>query len=120
VGLLGKADGRFIGRGGLTRYTIDGDSEVGLASAVLSREWGRGDATEMVEASLGVGCARLRLPEVATWTLPTNRSSQRVMEKLGFRYERDIVFAGLPHRYYRIIAAEWGGHRGRQPEGLLR
>jgi hypothetical protein len=33
----GKADGRFIGRGGLTRDTIDGENEVGLASAVLSR-----------------------------------------------------------------------------------
>jgi ribosomal-protein-alanine N-acetyltransferase len=80
----GKADGRFIGRGGLTRDTIDGESEVGLASAVLSRAWGRGDATEMVEASLGVGFARLRLPAVATWTLPTNRSSSASWRSSAF------------------------------------
>ena len=36
-----------------------------------------------------------------------NLASQRVMEKLGFRYERDFEFAGLVHRFYRLVA-EWG------------
>ena len=29
------------------------------------------------------------------------RASRRVMEKLGFAYERNIVYAGLPHVLYR-------------------
>jgi hypothetical protein len=28
------------------------------------------------------------------------------MEKQGFRYERDIVHAGLPHRFYRVRRTE--------------
>ena len=34
------------------------------------------------------------------------------MEKLGFRYETDIVFAGLPHRLYRLTATDWRMDRG--------
>jgi hypothetical protein len=29
------------------------------------------------------------------------------MAKQGFRYERDIVHAALPHVFYRLTAAEW-------------
>jgi RimJ/RimL family protein N-acetyltransferase len=29
-------------------------------------------------------------------------ASQRVMEKQGFRYERDIIHAGLPHRFINL------------------
>jgi RimJ/RimL family protein N-acetyltransferase len=103
-----KKDGTFIGRGGLTTYQIEGTNLMGLAYAVLSDFWGRGLATEMAEASLQVGFDRLGFTEIFSWTLPINQRSQRVMEKLGFHYERDITFAGLPHRFYRI-AKPWLG-----------
>lgn len=102
-----KTDGRLIGRGGLKWYSIGDRDEVGLAYAVLSRDWGRGYATEMAEASLRVGFERLGFSEIASWTLPINRASQRVIEKVGFRYERDVLFAGLPHRFYRLSASDW-------------
>jgi hypothetical protein len=44
------------------------------------------------------------LADVVCLTLPTNRASQRVMEKAGFGYERDVVHTGLPHVLYRITA----------------
>jgi RimJ/RimL family protein N-acetyltransferase len=31
-----------------------------------------------------------------------NRASRRVMEKLGFEYEREVVHANLPHVLYRL------------------
>ena len=102
-----KTDGHFIGRGGLKIYQIEGKDVIGLAYAVLSDYWNQGFATEMGHASLEVGFGRLGLPEIASWTLPINLASQRVMEKLGFRYERDFEFAGLRHRLYRISAGEW-------------
>ena len=45
--------------------------------------------------------------EVVCFTLTTNRASQRVMEKAGFEYARDIVHAGLPHVFYRLTAPRW-------------
>lgn len=102
-----RSDGRFIGRGGLMMYQIDGKEEIGLAYAVLSDYWGQGFATEVAEASLQVGFQQLGFPKIGSWTLPTNTASQRVMEKLGFHYERDFEFAGLLHRFYRLTETDW-------------
>jgi RimJ/RimL family protein N-acetyltransferase len=104
-----KADGHFVGRGGLTIYQIDAKNVIGLAYAVLSDLWNQGFATEMAQASLDVGFGPLGSDEIASWTLPINLASQRVMEKLGFRYERDFEFAGLNHRFYRLATGEWAG-----------
>ena len=52
------------------------------------------------------------LPEIGSWALPDNRASQRVMEKVGFQYERDFDFAGLEHRFYRLAAGQWEGYDG--------
>jgi ribosomal-protein-alanine N-acetyltransferase len=97
--------GELIGRGGLIRYdAIDmgGRGEIGLAYAVLSAHWGQGYATEMGDASLCIGFRQLGLESIGAWTLPSNLASQRVMAKLGFRYETDIIFCGLPHRFFRL------------------
>ncbi len=40
-------------------------------------------------------------PRVAR-TLVDNHPSRRVMEKLGFVYERDVEHANLPHGFYRL------------------
>lgn len=45
-------------------------------------------------------------------TLPINLASLRVMEKLGFRCERDFQFAGLGHRLCRLVAGDWRGYHG--------
>jgi RimJ/RimL family protein N-acetyltransferase len=102
-----KSDGQFIGRGGLKKYQIDEGEVIGLAYAVLSAFWNKGFATEMAEASLHVGFEQLGLGEIASWTLPNNLASQRVMEKVGFRYERDFEFAGLGHQFYRLVTTDW-------------
>ena len=102
-----RATGHFAGRGGLKIYGIDNQDVIGLAYAVVSGFWGRGYATELAEASLRIGFEGLGFSEIRSWTLPINQASQRVMEKLGFRYMRDFEFAGLPHRYYRLLASDW-------------
>ena len=102
-----RSDGQFVGRGGLKKYTLKdlgGQQEVGLAYAVTSPLWNRGFATEMARGILDIGFTVFDFPNIASWTLPQNKASQRVMEKLGFRYERDFCFAGLPHRFYNLKA----------------
>jgi ribosomal-protein-alanine N-acetyltransferase len=100
-----SADRQFVGRGGLRRIEITGNLEVELAYALMAEYWGRGLATEMAQAIVDLGFRRLGLKEIVCFTLPTNRASQRVMEKVGFSYERDIVHAGLPHVFYRLRIA---------------
>ncbi len=54
-----------------------------------------------------VAFTELHLPEIVCFTLPTNRASQRVMQKAGFRYERDLIYKDLPHVIYRLHASAW-------------
>ena len=93
-------------------HQIEGTGIVGLGYAIMPDYWNQGFATEIAQASLEVGFRHLGLTEIWSWALPVNRASQRVMEKLGFRYEWAFEFAGLVHRYYRLAAGEWTGYHG--------
>jgi RimJ/RimL family protein N-acetyltransferase len=111
-----QADGRFVGRGGLRRVILHGRPEVEINYALMPSFWGKGLATKIATASVDVGVG---FPSLVAFALPDNHGSRRVMEKLGFRYERDIVYAGLPHVLYRRYGrhqglrecADWGAQR---------
>jgi ribosomal-protein-alanine N-acetyltransferase len=94
--------GAFIGRGGLRPVTIEGVEEVELGYALRPEWWGRGLATEMSRVALEVGFERLGLESVVAFTMPTNVRSRHVMEKMGMTFERDIVWADMPHVLYRV------------------
>jgi ribosomal-protein-alanine N-acetyltransferase len=102
-----KVTGRFAGRGGLRRVEVGGRDEVEVGYGFLAPFWGRGLATELATHSLELGFTRMDLPDVVSFTLTTNHASQHVMEKVGLRYEREVVYADLPHVLYRIRASEW-------------
>jgi RimJ/RimL family protein N-acetyltransferase len=95
-----RESGEAVGRGGLSRAHVGGADEVEVGWAVMPERWGRGYATELgaaaVDAAFGLG-----IPEVVAFTLPHNAASRRVMEKLSFSYEREVVWADLPHVLYR-------------------
>ena len=96
--------GAFAGRGGLRRVVLDGRPEVEVGYGFMPEYWGRGLATELAVESIRVAFDELRLPDLVSFTLTTNRASQRVMEKAGFRYVGDIVWANRPHVLYRLVA----------------
>jgi [ribosomal protein S5]-alanine N-acetyltransferase len=90
-----------VGLAMLRRVQIEGPDEVEVGYRVAAAWWRRGIATEMATALGGVARDRLGLEEIVAFTLPDNVGSRRVMEKAGFRYERDIEWARLPHVLYR-------------------
>ena len=97
-----KASGEIVARGGIQHTHVGGRDEVEVGWAVMPHRWGEGFATELGDASLRAGFDEHGLDSIVAFTLPRNRASQRVMEKLGMTYERDIVHADLPHVLYRI------------------
>ncbi len=112
-----REDLRFVGYCGLKHSVVEGRPEVELLYALLSPEWGKGFATEMAAAVLAVGFTDLGLPEIVAFTLPHNTASRRVMEKSGFRCEREITHAGLPHVLYRLRREEWESIHSPDKEG---
>jgi ribosomal-protein-alanine N-acetyltransferase len=93
--------GAFAGRGGLAHVAVEGRDEVEVGYRFLPAFWGRGLATELARESIHQGFDTLGLPELVSFTLVTNLASRRVMEKTGFRYERDFVHTNFPHVLYR-------------------
>ena len=102
--LFERESGAFAGRGGLRRLEILGRPEVEVLYAFLPAFWGRGLATELARASIEVAFRDLGLADLVALTLRTNRASQRVMQKAGFRYDRDFTYADRPHVLYRLRA----------------
>jgi RimJ/RimL family protein N-acetyltransferase len=97
-----RETGAFAGRGGLRRVVIEGGPEVEVGYGFMPERWGHGFATELARESIRVAFAELQLTELVCFTLPTNRASQRVMEKAGFRHVGDTVWADRPHVLYRL------------------
>lgn len=101
-----RASDEFVGYCGLQPAGQWEPPTVELLYATMPAHWGRGMTSEMAGAVLRVGFTQLDLPEVVSYTLFTNRASQRVLEKQGFSYDRDITHSGLPHRFYRLLKSE--------------
>jgi [ribosomal protein S5]-alanine N-acetyltransferase len=97
-----KINNQFVGRAGLRKTDVKGRDEVELAYALMAKFWGQGLATEIGEEILRMGFDVLGLQDIVCFTLTTNLASKRVMEKLGFKYECEIIHADLPHLFYRL------------------
>ncbi len=92
----------WVGRGGLRRVEVGGHEEIELGYALMPQFWKQGLATEISKACIEIAFEVARLENIVSFTLTTNKASQRVMEKVGFQYERDIIHAELPHVLYRM------------------
>ncbi len=93
----------WIGRGGLRRVEVNDNTEVEIGYALMPQFWNQGLATEITKACIEIAFEVLQFDNIVSFTLTTNKASQRVMEKAGLKYERDIVHFDLPHVLYRII-----------------
>jgi ribosomal-protein-alanine N-acetyltransferase len=90
------ATGKIIGHAGLQR--MDGTEHVELGYYLGRAAWGQGYATEAARATLRYGFETCGLARIVAVVRPENAASRAVLDKLGFRHERDGV-------YYEVEAA---------------
>jgi ribosomal-protein-alanine N-acetyltransferase len=113
-----KATGAFIGFIGLVHIPFEAHftPAVEVGWRLASAHWGQGYATEGARASLDCGFARLGLAEIVSITVPANRRSWRVMQRIGMRrdpagdFDHPRLAQGDPlrrHLLYRIDRARW-------------
>jgi ribosomal-protein-alanine N-acetyltransferase len=95
-----RSTGGFVGRGALRRIEIGGRQEVEVGYALAAEHWGRGLATEMARGLVAYAESH-GLVDLIAYAEPTNAASRRVMEKVGFVYERDVEHHGRPQVVYR-------------------
>ena len=101
--LRDMTSGAVIGRAVLRHLAVDGSDEIEVGYGFMPEYWGRGRATEITLACLGIAREQLGLDSVVAITLPSNIASQRVMQKAGLEYEREILHEGVPHVLFRTL-----------------
>jgi len=94
-----KATGEFIGFVGLN--VPQDDLPVSPCVEILWRlaqaHWRKGFATEAARGALHVGFEVLKLPEIVSFTVPSNTRSRAVMERLGMQMDvATFEHPGLP------------------------
>jgi RimJ/RimL family protein N-acetyltransferase len=104
--LRSRDDGEFVGRALLRGLVLEGLDEVEVGYAFTPRVWGQGLATEIGEALVALAKSELRLDSLVGVTTLANHSSQRVLEKLGLRREREVIYKDTPCHVYRIRFSE--------------
>lgn len=111
-----EVEGNFAGALGLTWIPFETHFTpcVEIGYRLRSEFWGRGLATEAAHAALRYGFERLGLPEIVAFTVPANKRSRRVMEKIGLAFSEEFdhprIAQGHPmrrHVLYRISRSAW-------------
>ena len=72
-----------------------------LLYALNPSHWRKGFITESAHKALEHAESSLNLSHIISYTLPKNKASRRVMEKLGMEYIKDFVHADLLHVFYQ-------------------
>lgn len=81
---------------------LDGTTEVEVGYRLARDNWGRGFATEAARAILRYGFEDLALDRIVAVVQPENIASQRVLEKLKLKYEKDAHYYNTEVKYYAI------------------
>jgi RimJ/RimL family protein N-acetyltransferase len=98
-----KESGRLIGCCGLK--LLEGTPEI---IYVLARYyWGRGYGTEAAKASLRYGLEGFGLDQIVAVTRHENVRSQRMMARIGMRYEKEVFHYGVQAVGYVITREEF-------------
>ena len=111
-----RETGRLIGDACLFHFD-DANRRCETGYSLASQHWGRGYASEALEALLGYGFDTLDLNRVEADIDPANAASGRVLEKLGFRREgympeRWIVNgAKADTAFYGLLRSYWQARR---------
>jgi RimJ/RimL family protein N-acetyltransferase len=86
-----KGEGVPIGICGLIKRDSLEDVDIGFA--FLPKFWGKGYAYESASAVMAYGKRHLGLHRIVAITTPDNYDSAKLLEKLGFKFERVVKLA---------------------------
>jgi RimJ/RimL family protein N-acetyltransferase len=96
-----KGENNFIGFTGL-KYLPDMD-EVDLGYRFMKEYWGQGIATESAKACVQLGFNKLGLKKIIAMVLPENTGSIRVLQKLNFKFEKEIIEDNQLAKVYSLL-----------------
>jgi len=114
--VVNKQNNQLIGDGGLRLLGKTPEVEVGYVLA--KAYWGKGLASEVAAASLKYGFEVLKLEKIVAVADTENRSSRRVMEKMGMKYLHNFDDRDRDRVYYSIARLSYFTRKETQPKCL--
>ena len=100
-----KKENKFIGFSGL-KYLED-RKETDLGYRFMRSYWHNGIATEAAIACLDMGFNSFNLSKIIAMVLPENKASIRVLNKLNFKYDREIIEDGLKAQLHTLMRNDY-------------
>ena len=102
-----KPDADFVGWFHF-RPSRENPEEIEIGYRLKKASWGKGYATELTEACIGIAFTQWNIEKVVAITLPENTASRRVMEKAGMKFESEFLRDGHhPAVKYSLTRAEY-------------
>jgi len=93
-----KSDGASLGMCGLLKREALPEPDIGFS--FFPEYWSQGYALESARAVLGHARGTLGIGRILAITTRDNASSMRLLDKLGFRFERMIAFGNEELRLF--------------------
>jgi ribosomal-protein-alanine N-acetyltransferase len=99
-----KATGAFIGN---CYFEIEETDEYELGYNVAKAYWGKGFATEASRAIVRYAFETRKLERIIAMAIPENIGSSRVLEKVGFVFEKQAFYYNLDVWFYSITREQF-------------
>lgn len=109
---------RPIGDVGLTVEVLDGVERMGDVGWFIERaHWGHGYASEAAKLLLDFGFEQLGLDRMRASCDARNTRSERVMQRCGMRFDREVTRPSRPGRrlHYQLDRVQWSALSGLSP-----
>ena len=99
--VIRKSDQQFMGRAGLIH--LDNTQEIDLSYALHTRFWRQGYALEITKKVIEWGFSNTDAEYFTAFSDPHNSASIKILDKLGFQFEKTAVQQGRVMRFYKIF-----------------
>jgi RimJ/RimL family protein N-acetyltransferase len=108
--MIEKKSNKFIGWCGLKLFkeTVNNRTDFyDLGYRLIKKYWGQGYATEASKAWLTYGFETMKLNEIYAMTDSRNLNSNKVLEKIGFKFVEKFDFYGDQSDWFKITKEEF-------------
>ena len=103
MAVISKENNKLIGMAGLRFFEDNAE----LFYLLDEPYWGKGLATEIGKAILEYGFETFDFPRIIAIARPANVATLRVLEKIGLKFEREDVIAGVRANRYAVTQKDF-------------
>jgi|JI7StandDraft_1071085.scaffolds.fasta_scaffold30685_2 ribosomal-protein-alanine N-acetyltransferase len=100
--VLDQEFGEVIGMGGLTPWILEEEPLVDITYRLKESAWGKGYGWELAKALRDYGFDTQNLSQITATITPDNIPSKKIADKLGLRFDRQIILHGIVTDLFRL------------------